>query len=239
MATFILIHGAWHGAWCWERVVPLLEAGGHEVFAPDLPAMGEDGTDPRNVTLADNVTRIGEELEKASGPAILVGHSLGGISITQAGEVFAEKISRLVYLTAFLPMNGESRLDIAMPETGLHQPTYIQLSEDRKTTTVADEVIAPNYYHDCDAKTVAWAKARLKPQPLVIGQTPVQTTPDRWGALPRAYIVCADDRSIPIAFQEYMCRRAACDPVITMQTSHSPFLSAPDELAAHLDSLAG
>ncbi|NQV55510.1 MAG: alpha/beta fold hydrolase [Rhodospirillales bacterium] len=238
MAAFVLIHGAWHGAWCWQRVAPLLEAKGHSVIAPDLPAMGEDNTDPAKVTLADNVKCIGRCLDSVGGNAILVGHSLGGLSITQAGEEFTEQIAKLVYLTAFIPLNGETRAAINIPGTTPPPRRLIQ-SEDGTSYWLPDDVIEPNYYHDCDAETVAWAKAHLKPQPAAVSSTPVRTTLERWGRLPRAFIACEGDRSITIDVQKFMYERAGCDPVITMQTSHSPFLSAPGDLAGHLDSLAG
>ena len=238
MAAFVLIHGAWHGAWCWQRVIPLLEAKGHTVIAPDLPGLGADATDPASVTLADNVACVGRALDQAGEKAILLGHSLGGLTITQSGEAFAERIARLVYLTAFLPLDGETRADIVVPGPPPPPRRLIQ-SEDKSTYWLPDEVIEPNYYHDCDAETVAWAKALLRPQPAAVASTPVRTTPENWGRLPRAYIICADDQSIKIETQKFMIERARCDPVITMATSHSPFLSAPEDLAGHLDGLAG
>ena len=74
MATFILVHGACHGGWCWEKVQPLLESRGHKVCAPDLPGLGKDHTPPANVTLADNVEKISRLLDKMEEPVVLVGH---------------------------------------------------------------------------------------------------------------------------------------------------------------------
>lgn len=238
MAAFVLVHGAWHGAWCWERVIPRLEARGHRVIAPDLPGLGEDKTDPASVTLADNVASVGRALDAAGEKVILVGHSLGGLTITQSGEAYPDRIAGLVYLTAFLPLDGETRADIVVPGAAPTARVLLQ-SEDKSTYWLPDEVIEPNYYHDCDAETVAWAKARLRPQPAAVSSTPVRTSAENWGRLPRAYIICADDQSIKIETQKFMIERAGCDPIITMQTSHSPFLSAPEELAGHLDGLAG
>jgi pimeloyl-ACP methyl ester carboxylesterase len=238
MAAFVLIHGAWHGAWCWQRVIPLLQAKGHKVIAPDLPGLGEDKTDPASVTLAGNVACVGRALDEAGEKAILVGHSLGGLTITQSGEAYPDRIAKLVYLTAFLPLDGETRADIVVP--GAAPPTRVLLqSEDKSTYWLPDEVIEPNYYHDCDPETVAWAKARLRPQPAAVSATPVRTSAENWGRLPRAYIICAGDQSIKIETQKFMIERAGCDPIITMQTSHSPFLSAPEDLAGHLHALAG
>ena len=78
MATFLLVHGACTGGWIWEKVVPLLEANGHKVCAPDLPGLGKDHTPPANVTLADNVEKISRLLDKMDEPVVLAGHALGG-----------------------------------------------------------------------------------------------------------------------------------------------------------------
>jgi len=86
MSTYLLIHGAWHGGWCWRKVVPLLEAKGHRVLAPDLPGHGNDATPTATVTLKSYTDRICEIASEQNEPAILAGHSMGGIAITQAAE---------------------------------------------------------------------------------------------------------------------------------------------------------
>ena len=92
MAIFILVHGAGHGGWCWERVVPLLEARGHKVCAPDLPGLGKDQTPPANVQLADNVERISRLLDKMEEPVVLVGHARGIVGERVAGIDFHEVV---------------------------------------------------------------------------------------------------------------------------------------------------
>lgn len=95
MSTFVLIHGGWHGAWCWDRVAPLLEQGGHEVVSFDLPGHGEDRTPSVEVTLEGYTDRVVEALDALSEPVVLVGHSLGGTAISQAAERRPEKIEKL------------------------------------------------------------------------------------------------------------------------------------------------
>ena len=102
MANFLLIHGACHGAGCWERVTPLLKAAGHSVVAPDLPGHGADTTRVSELSLK----RYGEfvsELAASNGPVVLVGHSMAGAVISRAAEAVPDQIERLVYLTAYLP----------------------------------------------------------------------------------------------------------------------------------------
>ena len=102
MTTFILIHGGFHGGWCWERVAPLLEAAGHAVIAPDLPGMGDDPTPHDRVTLASTVDFVISLAQRQAGPVVLVGHSLGGMMVGEVVERIPEKIEGLVYVTPAL-----------------------------------------------------------------------------------------------------------------------------------------
>src|SRR5690348_12061426 len=108
MTSFVLIHGAWHGGWCWQRVTPLLEAAGHRVWAPDLPGLGSDRTPLEQVTLDTWRDFVCKHLERAGEPAILVGHSRGGVVISAVAEAMPEKIARLAYLAAFLVPDGKT-----------------------------------------------------------------------------------------------------------------------------------
>jgi pimeloyl-ACP methyl ester carboxylesterase len=99
---FVLVHGQWHGSWCWNKVVPLLTAQGHRVTAIDLPGRGGDPKELAKLTPADYVSAVTRVLDASPEPVVLVGHSLGGGTVSLAGEARPEKIKRLVYLTAFL-----------------------------------------------------------------------------------------------------------------------------------------
>src|SRR4028119_2195925 len=117
MSTFVLIHGAFHGAWCWDKVTPQLEQGGHEVVALDLPGHGEDQTRAIEVTLESYADRVVEALDAQPEPVVLVGHSLSGTVISQVAERRPEKIDKLGYLCAPLLPNGKSAIE-ASPEDG-------------------------------------------------------------------------------------------------------------------------
>src|SRR5262249_16825374 len=122
MATFALVHGAWHGAWCWQKLAPLLERGGHQVDAFDLPGHGDDRAPVSEMTPAHNAERVREHLERASEPVVLVGHSMGGMAVTQGAELAPDKVAKLVYLAAFLPANGQSLFDLAAGD----DPDFVQ-----------------------------------------------------------------------------------------------------------------
>jgi pimeloyl-ACP methyl ester carboxylesterase len=112
MSQFLLVHGAFHGAWCWRKTVAELERRGHRAKAIDLPGQGEDRTPLKEVTLDTMVDRIIAEMADLPGKVVLVGHSLGGIPISVTGEKSPDRIKALVYLSAFLPRDGEALIDI-------------------------------------------------------------------------------------------------------------------------------
>ena len=238
MAAFLLVHGAWHGAWCWQRTADALRAAGHDVTAIDLPGHGEDPTPPSEVTLQHYVDRIGAALAAIDGDAIVVGHSMGGIAITAAAEAFPDDIATLVYLTAFLPRNGESLLALEDRNPTPTIPPGLVISETEPTATLRDDLLVPLFYHDCTEADQQFAVAHLTAQALAPLSTEVMVTEERFGSIPRIYIECTDDRAISIELQRDMQAASGVERVISIDSSHSPFLSMPDVLAEHLGSVA-
>jgi pimeloyl-ACP methyl ester carboxylesterase len=238
MSTFVLIHGSWHGAWCWEKLTPLLRQTGHQVQAIDLPGRGADRTPPSDLSLATYARRICAELDAATEPVVLVGHSMGGVPITQAAEYRPEKIQTLVYLAAFLPRNGESLVALAQQDTQSQLLPNLTFREDRGDHLVNTQATREVLYADCSDDDAARASQRLVPEPLAPVVTPVQTTPERWGRLPRVYITTLRDRAVGPLLQQQMYTASPCQHVLEVDTGHSPFLAAPDTLAQHLLAIA-
>ncbi len=237
MSGYVLIHGAWHGSWCWDKVIPLLKKPGHTVVAPDLPGHGSDRTPIPEITLQAYANRVCEVLDAQSEPVILVGHSMGGVVITQAAEYRPEKIKKLVYVTAFLLQNGEFLLQYAEPDKdSLVLPNLI-MAKDQSYATMKEDALIEAFYGDCSEEDVKRAKSLLVPQAAAPFATPVTTTPNNFGRIPRTYISCTRDRAISPPMQEKMYNNLPCERLIKMDTSHSPFLSAPEELASYLLSL--
>lgn len=239
MATFLLIHGAWHGAWCWHKVLPELRARGHRALAIDLPGHGVDKTPVAEVTLDGYARRVGEALDALGEPAVLVGHSMGGIVITEAAERFPERIAGLVYLTAIVLKNGESMLDNPVKASPPEFMAGFQPRDDGAGIDFARTALKEAFYADCSDADVALADACLVTQASAVMREPITCTAQRWGRLPRAYITCADDRALTLEGQQGMLERAGFETVVAMSGSHSPFLAQPEQLAAHLEGLAG
>ncbi|MBI2912292.1 MAG: alpha/beta fold hydrolase [Chloroflexi bacterium] len=237
MSTFVLIHGAWHGAWCWQKVVPLLEGRGHKALAIDLPGHGADKTPIAQITLQAYADRLCDVLDAQSEPVVLVGHSMGGLVITQAAEQRPRRIKTLVYLTAFLLRNGESLLEVAQGDSEAQVLPNLIMASDQSYATVKEHALKDVFYGDCSEKDVAQARALLVPQAAAPFATPVHTTAENFGRVPRVYIECLQDRAISPSVQKRMYTASPCQRVISMDTSHSPFFSAPEALAGHLTSL--
>ena len=236
MPPILLIHGAWHGAWCWDRLIPALTARGRKAVAIDLPGAGDDATPQAEVTLDLYARRVLDALKALDEPAVLLGHSMGGLSITAAAELAPERIAKLVYLCAFLPHDGDSLLGLAEQNDPDETAIKTIFSADGLSVTVEDDAIRPAFYADCSDEDVAFAKARLRPLAVQPAATPVHITAERFGRVRRVYIECTEDRAISIARQRAMAAASQPIEVQTMHTSHSPFFSAPEALA---DILAG
>ena len=242
MARILLVHGAFGRAANWDRVAPGLRAAGHEVEAIDLPGQGDDPTPVAEVTLDKYASRVCEAL--ASGPpAVLVGHSMGGMVITQAAAQCSQAIDRLVYVAAFLPTDGESLIDLTQRPEGAGDAVQAGLvvEGDPPIATMPPEAAREGLMHCCDDEAAAWARSLRGSQPVVPFTNPVQLDgPEarRSPRLPRAYVMCLQDRAIKPALQRLMLERAGCDPVLEIDTDHSVWASRPDELVAALDRLA-
>jgi pimeloyl-ACP methyl ester carboxylesterase len=217
--------------------VALLEKQGHTVVAPDLPSHGRDKTPLSAVTLPVYVDSVCQVLDAQRELVVLVGHSMGGGIITQVAEYRPEKIKTLVYLAAALPRNGESMLQAVQQDTeSLVVPNFV-LSADQSSATFRAEDLREAFYADCSDEDVALARAMLVPQALAPPGTPVHTSAANFGRVPRVYIECLRDRALTPSFQKKLYTALPCQKVITMNTSHSPFFSAPEELVTHLASL--
>jgi pimeloyl-ACP methyl ester carboxylesterase len=238
MSTFVLIHGAWHGAWCWRKVTSRLEKLGHRVVAPDLPGLGDDRTPVERVSLPMWTRHVCDILDAESEPVILVGHSRGGIVLSEVAEQRPDKIRALVYLTAFLVRDGECLFDLAQRDMSSLVAGNMVMSPDKLCSTVREEFLRDAFYALCSDEDFELARRRLRPEPTVPLATPVRVTAENFGRVPRIYVQCLRDRAIPPALQEQMYSASPCREVRTLDTDHSPFFSAPDELTAHLHELA-
>jgi pimeloyl-ACP methyl ester carboxylesterase len=234
VARFLLIHGSCHGAWCWRDLVPALAALGHQVRAIDLPSHGGDPTPLAEVTLDSYARAIRAAID---GPTILVGHSMAGYPITAAAELDPAGITRLVYLCAYVPAPGQT-----LAQRRRSAPRQPLVSAIRRTPDGLAFAIDPAetgrvFYQDCPPGTVDYANARLCPQAILPQETVLAVT-DRSRLLPRSYIRCTQDQTIPPEFQTTMVAGWPARDVHDLPSGHSPFFSMPARLAELLDRIA-
>lgn len=230
MKTFILVHGSWHSAWNWHRVVPLLERAGHRALAIDLPGMGRDKTPIGEVKMADTVQRICALIDEQPGQVILVGHSKNGIMISQAAEYRPHRIEKLVYLAAYLVPNGRTQREYSLMDTeGILKP-FVVPEPESASHRLRQEIYHEGLYHDCDEQIVELAKLLLSSEPVESGITPLQLSEENYGRVPRVYIECTEDRAVTPFIQQKMYGEMPCEKVYKLQASHSPFFSCPEKL---------
>jgi pimeloyl-ACP methyl ester carboxylesterase len=229
--SVLLVHGAWHGAWCFDRVLPLIAEAGIDVRAIDLPG---HGADPGPLAdLHTDAARVRETLDEIGGDCILLGHSYGGAVITEAGVHPA--VRHLVYLCAFAIDADESCVSAAIDASAAldisweGRPNLAEaiVAHSDGTSTVNPDLAAQCFYNDCDAETIAAAIARLGAQPMsTLGASPAAVA---WRERPSTYIVCTDDLAVHPDLQRVMASR--CTTSVEWPTSHSPFLSTPERIA--------
>jgi pimeloyl-ACP methyl ester carboxylesterase len=236
MAEFILVHGAWHGAWCWREVVARLEARGHTATAIDLPGHGEDCSPPEKVTLQDYVTCIVNALAHSSHRPLVVGHSMGGL-IGQVAELVPDRIRALVYVSALLAPSGTSMMQLVAG----FDPQYLaefEWAPDRRTARLSAAGLRNFLYSCCPADLVEAAFPLLTPEPVAPYETPFATTDANFGRVPRYYVECLRDRIVPLALQRSMRAGLTFRDIYSIDIDHAPFFSAPDELTGILHTIA-
>ena len=223
------MHGAWHGPWCWERVTPLLDARGTSWSAVDLPSMDVHAGYVTDVHA--DAAALRTALDRLDGQAIVLGHSYGGMVITE-GAARHPNVRGLVYLAAFMPDTGESLNHLMAQAPNPALAAALRTSDDGRMT-LAEDIVGPGFYNDCDDATVRWAAERLRPM-LSSAIEPVRAA--AWHDVPSTYVVCAQDRAIFPELQRSMSRRASS--VVEWDTSHSPFASRPELVADLLEALS-
>jgi pimeloyl-ACP methyl ester carboxylesterase len=236
VSRFLLVHGAFSGRWYWEPLTEELEARGHTVEAIDLPGHGQDPTPVERVTLDAYAERVAQAL-RAGDPAVLVGHSMGGMVVTQAAAKARDRVDRLIYLTAFLPRDGQSLIALTELPEGHSDGVQANLVVEPPVASLPPQAQADVLYSGCSPEQVAWAVAQGQPQALAPLGDPVELG-GGIDEIDRYYVHCTEDRAIPIALQRRMSTESPCRDAAELATGHSPFLSMTGELAAILDRFA-
>lgn len=217
--TIVLVHGAWHGAWCWDDVRARMRDAGIATVAVDNPSVTKPGSD-----LRADVDHVLAAIDAVGGPVVLVGHSYGGAVVSDAAA--HPDVVHTVFLTSFPLEVGES-VSVNALAGGEHMDLPALLVFDGDSVSVDSARAGDLFFHDCDEAVAAAACARLLPMSLAAMTGTAETA--AWRQKPSTYVVCTDDHALPVALQRSGAARV--DRVIDLDASHSPFLSRPHDLA--------
>jgi pimeloyl-ACP methyl ester carboxylesterase len=223
----MLVHGAWHGAWSYERTKRLLEGAGANVVTFDLPGHGSDKTDIPQVTFEAYVTKVKNELKNSKTPVILVGHSLAGFIVSQAAEDMPEKVDTLVFIAAMVPHSGKTVFDLVNEDPDSELLKNLIFSEDKSWATVSEDTL----YNGATAQQIAEAAPHLVRQATQPFFVPVATTERSFGRIEKAYIVCEQDKILSPAAQARLIEGLHIKRVASVPTGHVPHVENPAALA--------
>jgi pimeloyl-ACP methyl ester carboxylesterase len=231
MKPTVLVHGAAHGGWCWEKLVPLLNKNGGSLATPDLPGHGSDTTPINVVTMDRYVDAVCGVVMGMEGKVVLAGHSLGGAVISLVAESMPEKIDRLIYISGFTGVSGMSVGQLLDEDTESQLADAFTLSEDQSQLTLKPDKAGEVVYNGCTPEDVSWACGKLSVQSVNPLFQTMEVTPERYGTVPKHAILCADDRALTPAMQQKMYSFVSCGTVEQLPTGHAPFLAQPRALA--------
>jgi pimeloyl-ACP methyl ester carboxylesterase len=244
VSTFVLIHGAWHGGWCWWKVVPLLREARAEVYAPSLTGMGERShlinyLDPAELNLDLHVKDVVQLLEyEGLERVVLVGHAYAGMVITGVAEHCPQRLAHLVYVNGVVPQDGEAMVDqldaVRGPDFTARVRKAIQDGESFLPPPATPEAIEQRWGISKPADQ-EWVLTRLTPQPVAAFGQPLPVRRPEAKSIPRSFILSSESGFGPVA---ELARKSGWG-IFQMETGHDPMITRPRELADILLQIAG
>jgi len=236
--TFVLVHGAFAGQYAWSLVKPKLEQAGYSVVTLDLPAHGDDTTPVSGATLDSYASAVVQRINAQPGKVVLVGHSLGGMVISAVAEQIPDKLEKLVYLSAYLPKNGQSLLDLAGQDSQSLIGPNLKLAADYATATLPADITVQAFAADCSADIKKLVVDKSRPEPLSAFQAKLTLTDGKFGKVPKYYIQTLKDQGVGTLLQQKMITdNGSILKTYTIDSGHSPYFAKPDELVTILKQL--
>ena len=235
--TLVLVHGAFQDARAWDDVLPLLRQRGLNAVTVNLPGRAGDGTPVEAATLDGYRDAVLKVVQAQPGPVVLVGHSFGGITISNVAEAAPERIRTLVYVAAYLPQADAADQSMAKLAEQDQWNRFNKgrqnflLAPDYKTASVlaADRVLL--FCADCTPTAQQRTLTLMQREPLAPAATPVKLTAARFGAVDKVYVHTTRDNAVSFTLQQRMVARTPVRRTLTLDTGHSPFVESPQALA--------
>lgn len=231
MKTFVLVHGAFAGAFAWDTVSQLLESAGHKVITFDLPAHGADTSEIHTVSFDSYLSALVKATEVLD-RFTLVGHSMAGMIISAAAELFPERLEKLIYVSAYLPQNGQSLQEISSNDSQSLIGRNLQFAPDYSSASLPVEVAVEVFAGDCSDEIKNLVREKSRPEPLAAFQYKIEISPEKFGSVDKYYIETLQDQGVGNLLQKQMVSaNGTVKKVFSLNCSHSPYFAKPNELA--------
>lgn len=237
MAHFLFLHGSWHAAWCWHKILPLIEAAGHSAVAIDLPGRGRAPAMSPFVGLETMVGAANAALAPI-GKTIVVVHSRNGIVASSLAERAPDRVARTVYVASFMLSSGRRVLDYAQDRFSM-MPGNVKVNRLTLSDRLDPKVYREALYADCSEQDVALCRALLVREPSRPALTRLKLSESRYGRVPRCYIRLTQDNAVSIQLQDRLLNETKVDRVESLDSSHSAYFSRPAELTQAILKLSG
>jgi pimeloyl-ACP methyl ester carboxylesterase len=237
MSYFLFLHGSWHGAWCWHKILPRIAAAGHQAVAIDLPGRGRAPATPAFVGLKRMVDAAEAALAQ-QGKTTIVVHSRNGIVASSLVERLPDRIAQTIYLASFMLPSGRRVLDY-VPDKQSLMPGNVTVNRLALWDWLKPQAYREALYADCSEDDIALANALLVREPVRPAMTRLNLSQDRYGSVPRAYIRFTQDNAVSLALQDRLLSETSVDRVESIDASHSAYFSQPDKLTQIILKLAG
>jgi len=236
--TFVLVHGAWQAPYAWQFVKQRLEQAHQKVIVVELPGHGTDTMPPLNLTLNSYRDKVMAAIQAQPDNVILVGHSLGGMVVTAVAESIPARITKLVYIGAFLPANGQSLLALAATDSTSQLGAALVPSADQLTLDIRPSRLVPVFIQDGNAAAQKLVTDNYRAEPAIPFTNPVTLTAANFGRVDKYYVHTTLDNAVGLRLQKRMAAAAGITKTYTLASSHCPFLSVPDQVSDVLLGLA-
>lgn len=236
--TIILVHGAWEDASIWSNVTAWLEGDGYPTVAVDLPGRAGDPTAAGEIVLEMYRDAVLGAMDGLVDQYVLVGHSFGGITVSAVAEAAPEKVAKLIFVAAYLPLDGQSLQDLAFSDPDSKAGPNFEVDEAQMVARIKYEARADLFLNDADAAVREGFADTMIDEPLVPLGTPVQLTAGRFGTVTKAYISTSVDQVVSPQLQDRMLAATPVEEVLVLNTGHAPFITRPEELARAIATLA-
>ncbi|KTC83055.1 alpha/beta hydrolase [Legionella cincinnatiensis] len=232
--TFILIHGAWHASWCWNRIAKELFLKGHKVFMPDLPGHGlKNHRSSSSIGLADYVSSVVQLIQQQQEQVILVGHSMAGLVISEVAEIIPDAIRELIFVAGYVPHDQKSLFSLAQESESNNLTPFLIIDELLQEIRLQCSPDLINVFFNCCRREDAQkAMSQLQAQPMRPFTETIHIG-EKYARIPKRSLVCRYDQALLSSDQLRMSREVT-DNIIYLDADHAAYYSGVKQIVDEL-----